>query len=163
MHFIDENFWIAISFVIFVYLAYRPVKKAIFSSLETKIAEIRETLSATEKLKAEAQSLLDRVRQETNELEDKKAQMIADADATINKVTKQRSKEIDLLLTRMQDSVLETIQNKQKIAAATLRDEFMANVLATVEAYLQDTQNNHVSDSEIIDRLIKQDFLTPKS
>ena len=42
MHFFDENFWIAVSFVIFLYFAYKPIKKAIINSLDAKINEIKE-------------------------------------------------------------------------------------------------------------------------
>ena len=40
IHFFDESFVIAVCFIIFIYLAYRPVKKAIIASLDARINEI---------------------------------------------------------------------------------------------------------------------------
>ena len=51
MHFFDASFVIAVCFVIFIYLAYRPVKKAILASLDARINEIKEKLSQAERLK----------------------------------------------------------------------------------------------------------------
>ena len=61
MHFFDESFVVAVCFVIFVYLAYRPIKKAIIASLDARIEEIKQKLAQAEKLKADAKSLLDKV------------------------------------------------------------------------------------------------------
>lgn len=153
MHLMDESFWIAVSFVIFIYFAYRPVKRAIIASLDAKIEEIKKTLAEAEALKADAKLLLDQVKGEAEEFEKKKEQMLGSAKATISRFTELRSKETELLLQRMQDGALETIENKKNIASAQLRDEFIENVLLTVKAYLKETKNNNVSDNEIIDHL----------
>ena len=76
MHFFDASFVIAVCFVIFIYLAYRPVKKAILASLDARINEIKEKLSQAERLKEEAKSLLDEVEKELDEFEARKKDII---------------------------------------------------------------------------------------
>ena len=75
MHFFEENFWIAVSFVIFLYFAYKPIKKAIINSLDAKINEIKEKLAQTEKIKAETKLLLEATQKEienfTNYIQEK--------------------------------------------------------------------------------------------
>jgi F-type H+-transporting ATPase subunit b len=156
MHLMDESFWIAVSFVIFIYFAYKPVKKAIIASLDAKIEEIKKTLAETESLKNDAKLLLDQVKSEALTFEQKQKQMLESANSTISRFTELRSKEMELLLTRIQNGALESIENKKNIASAELRNEFIENVLLTVKAYLKDTKNNQVSDDEIIDHLIKK-------
>ena len=51
VHFFDESLVIAICFIIFIYLAYRPIKKAIVASLDARIDEIKTKLTETEALK----------------------------------------------------------------------------------------------------------------
>ena len=72
--FLDENFIVAICFVIFLYLSYKPLRRAIISSLDTRIIEIKSKLEETEKLKEDARLLLENIEQEMSGFEMQKSQ-----------------------------------------------------------------------------------------
>jgi F-type H+-transporting ATPase subunit b len=152
----DESFWVAVSFVIFLYFAYKPIKKAIVASLDAKIEEIKKTLAETEKLKEDAKILLSEVRGEVDDFEKRRKQILESANTATERLVELRTKESQLLLARMKDSAIKTIENKKNIASAELRDDFIKTVLSTVRTYLVETKNNNVSDEEIINSFMKK-------
>lgn len=156
IHFFDESFVIAVCFIIFIYLAYRPVKKAIIASLDARINEIKEKLAKAERLKEEAKNLLDEVEKELDEFEARKKDIITSAQNSIERFVETKNKEISLLLARKKDSAIKSIDNEREKASNSLKLEFTETVLNLVKNYLVQTKNNAVSDQEIIERFIKK-------
>jgi len=54
----DSTLWVAVSFIVFIVLVYRPLKKIIIDSLDKKILELKSQLDESKKLKKEAEELL---------------------------------------------------------------------------------------------------------
>jgi len=156
MHFFDESFVVAVCFIIFVYLAYRPVKKAIIASLDARIEEIKGKLAQAEKLKEDAKSLLDEVEKELGGFEVRKKDILISAQNSIERLIETKNKEISLLLARKKDSAVKAIDNEREKASDSLKLEFTETVLNLVKSYLIQTKNNAVSDQEIIERFIKK-------
>lgn len=150
MHFIDENFWVAVSFLIFIYFAYKPIKKAIINSLDSRINEIKETLSQAEKLKSEAKSLLDQAEKEISHFEEYKQQVMDSAKLSTERLIETKTKEMELALARKSDSVKNLIENEKIKAFNKLKSEFTDSVISLVRNYLIESKNNNVSDEEII-------------
>lgn len=156
MHFFDENFWIAVSFVIFLYFAYKPIRKVITNSLDARINEIKEKLAQTEKIKTEAKLLLEETQKEMENFEEYKQQIIAKAKINTNKLIEKRTKEMEIALTRKSEDAVKLLENKKSKITQQLRDEFTDTVINLVHSYLAESKNNSVSDEEIINRFIKQ-------
>ncbi len=156
IHFFDESFVIAVCFIIFIYLAYRPVKKAIIASLDARINEIKKKLAKAERLKEEAKNLLDEVEKELDEFEARKKDIITSAQNSIERFVETKNKEISLLLARKKDSAIKSIDNEREKASDSLKLEFTETVLNLVKNYLVQTKNNAVSDQEIIEHFIKK-------
>ena len=53
----NATLWVAISFVIFVILVFKPLKKIMLTSLDKKIAELKSQLDESKKLKEDAEKL----------------------------------------------------------------------------------------------------------
>ena len=53
MQFFDEKFWIAISFLIFLYLVYKPIKNIILKSLDDQITLVKKQVLEAQKLNDE--------------------------------------------------------------------------------------------------------------
>ena len=56
--FSDPQFWVAVSFFLFVLLIFNPVRKILISSLDTQIGEIKNKINQSEDIKNEAQNTL---------------------------------------------------------------------------------------------------------
>lgn len=156
IHFFDESFVIALCFVFFIYLAYRPVKKAIVASLDARIDEIKTKLAETEELKKDAKLLLDEIKQEMQVFEERKKSILESADTSTQRLVETRTKEMELMLARKKDSAIKSIDNQKERASDQMRAEFTDAVLKTVRTYLIETKNNSVSDEEIISHLLKK-------
>jgi F-type H+-transporting ATPase subunit b len=156
MHFMDESFWVAVGFVIFLYFAYKPIKKAIINSLDARINEIKQDLAETEKLRAEAKALLSEVQNEMKNFEKYKEQVLSSAKVSTERLVDTRSKELDLELERKSNSAIMSIENEKAKASSQLKNEFTDNVISVVRSYLVESKNNSVSDEEIIKKFIKK-------
>lgn len=156
MHIFDESFVIAICFIIFIYLAFRPVKKAIIASLDARIKEIKQTLSESEKVRSEAKQLLNSVEGELNNFEKKKTDLLANAQNSIERYVEIRNKEINDILERKKESALKSIEHETYKVSSRMQSEFTNEVLDLVKKYLAKTKNNGIDDKEILEHLYKK-------
>ena len=67
----DSTFWVAISFVIFVVLTFKPVKKLVDSSLKNKIQQLKKDIDDAKNLMKEAKILQEK-QLKSNQLSQKK-------------------------------------------------------------------------------------------
>ena len=156
IHFFNESFVIALCFIIFVYLAYRPIKKAIIASLDARIKEIKNKLDETEKIKRDAKLLLNEIEQEMESFNYKKKSILENAKNSTQRLVEMKTKEMDLLLSRKKDSAIKFIETQRIKATEAMKAEFTEAVINTVRAYLVETKNNSVSDEEILHHFLKK-------
>jgi F-type H+-transporting ATPase subunit b len=154
--FLNAELIVAICFVIFVYLSYRPVKKAILAALDANIAEIKAKLAETEKIKKDAKKLLDEIEEEMKKFEKRKEHILENAKHSTERLIELREKEMDHKLARLKDSAIKHIETEKVRAGEKMKAEFIESVIDMVQSYLVETKNNSVSDEEIFKRLIKK-------
>tara|TARA_Y100000994_G_C15592367_1_gene401155 strand:+ start:713 stop:916 length:204 start_codon:yes stop_codon:yes gene_type:complete len=56
--FSDPQFWVAVSFVLFIAAIFNPVRKILITSLDSQIQQIKNQLNESENIKNEAQKTL---------------------------------------------------------------------------------------------------------
>ena len=156
IHFFDESFVVAVCFIIFIYFAYQPVKKAIIASLDARIEEIKTRLAETEQVKKDAKLFLQEIEKEMGAFEERKKTIIESAKTSTERLVETRAKEMELMLARKKDSVIKSIDNQRVKASNAMRTEFTESVLNIVRTYLTETGNNNVSDKEILNHFIKK-------
>ena len=156
IHFFDESFVVAVCFIIFIYFAYQPVKKAIIASLDARIEEIKTRLAETEQVKKDAKMFLEEIEREMSAFEERKKSIIESAKTSTERLVETRAKEMELMLARKKDSVIKSIDNQRVKASNAMRAEFTESVLNIVRTYLTETGNNNVSDNEILNHFIKK-------
>ena len=54
----NATLWVAISFIIFVFLVFNPIKNMMLTNLDNKIVELKSQLNESKKLKEDAEKLL---------------------------------------------------------------------------------------------------------
>ena len=60
--FSDPQFWVAVSFILFIAAIFNPVRKILTSSLDVQINDIKNKIDEVENLKNEAQKALDEIK-----------------------------------------------------------------------------------------------------
>ncbi|MDD9335686.1 ATP F0F1 synthase subunit B [Candidatus Tisiphia endosymbiont of Metellina segmentata] len=155
MQLFDEKFWLAVCFLIFVYLVYRPIKNIILKSLDDKIMAIKDQVLEAQKLNEDMTLLFEDATAQIQQIEVLREKMIKDGKETANNIIKQQNEEIDKFL---ESKKLETIDlmNRQKLEASQmLQSEFCDKMVELVTIYMRSTKNDSISDSEIAKRLME--------
>jgi F-type H+-transporting ATPase subunit b len=121
---IDEKFWLAICFVLFILLTYKPIKKAILGMLDGEIARIRKDLAAAEAARSEAEN-------DFKELEQELARIRSQRNHLLSKAEKEASETIEEYKIELEN----TIKLRERDAATSL-EQLGANAASEVRASL---------------------------
>ena len=134
--FSDPQFWVAVSFILFIAAIFNPVRKILASSLDAQINDIKNKLDEVENLKNEAQKALDeikdreaKVEKEIQNLKSESEKRIAELkDISTNKLTDQIEKRKILANNKIEQLVRDT-NNSLKNYITSVAIEATKNVL----------------------------------
>lgn len=128
IHF-DATLWVAIAFVIFVALAFKPVARILTGGLDNRTNRIKDELDEAIRLKEEAQAIL----------------------ASYQRKQKEVMQEAELIVTRAQEDAKRLVKDAQEELEATLskRIEMTMNKISTYEATILQDVRNHAIDAAI--------------
>ncbi|HEV7371048.1 F0F1 ATP synthase subunit B [Arenibaculum sp.] len=118
----SAEFWVAVAFVIFVVLAFRPARKAIVAMLDDRAERIRTELDEAQRLREEAQTLLAgyqrRQRDALKEAED----IISHARDEAERLRARAVEELDASLKRREAQALDKIAQAEAGAVQEVRN-----------------------------------------
>ena len=134
--FSDPQFWVAVSFILFIVAIFNPVRKILTSSLDTQIKDIKNKIDEVENLKNEAQKALDelkdretKVEKEIQNLKLESEKRIAELkDISATKLTDQIEKRKILAENKIKQLVRDT-NNSIKNYISTIAIETTRNIL----------------------------------
>ena len=145
--FSDPQFWVAVSFILFIVAIFNPVRKILTSSLDAQIRDIKNKIDEVENLKNEAQKALDelkdretKVEKEIENLKLESEKRIADLkDISTSKLADQIEKRKVLAENKIEQLVRDT-NNSIKNYITSVAIEATRNIL------LQNLSKNKKSD-----------------
>ena len=134
--FADPQFWVAVSFILFIAAIFNPVRKILASSLDAQINDIKNKIDEVENLKNEAQKALNeikdreaKVEKEIQNLKSESEKRIADLkDISSTKLTDQIEKRKILANNKIEQLVRDT-NNSLKNYITSVAIETTRNVL----------------------------------
>ena len=122
--FSDPQFWVAVSFILFIAAIFNPVRKILTSSLDAQIKDIKNKIDEVENLKNEAQKALD----ELKERETKVEKEIQD----LNLESEKRIAELkDISTTKLTDQI-----EKRKILAENKIEQLVRDTNNSIKNYI---------------------------
>ena len=122
--FSDPQFWVAISFILFIAVIFNPVRKILTSSLDAQIVDIKNKIDEVENLKNEAQITFD----ELKERESKVEQEILD----LKLQSKKRIAELqDISISKLTDQI-----EKRKILAENKIEQLVRDTNNSIKNYI---------------------------
>ena len=86
--FSDPQFWVAISFMLFIAAIFNPVRKTLTSSLDAQIKDIKNRIDEVEKIKSEAQKTLDELKERESKVENEIDNLKIDCEKKISELEK---------------------------------------------------------------------------
>lgn len=145
-----EN-WVALGFVIFLVLAWKPAKGMILGGIDGRIATIKQQISEAEALRAEAEAALAAARQSQAHVEEEAEALLAQARAEIAQFRDQAINDMMRLTDIRRDEAAAKITYAQAVAMAEIR---IAAADLVVEASRRFVASH--AGGAIGDRLIEQ-------
>lgn len=156
MHIFDESFWLAICFIAFIYLAYRPVRRAMLQFLDSRIEVIKAEVTEAEDLKKEAAKILQKTERELSQLESTKARILEEAKAATVRLVAERTKEMELALIRLQKDAEHWVEAEKKKAYHDMQREFIQTATRLAKDYFERNEKCLETDIEIARNLLEQ-------
>ena len=122
--FSDPQFWVAVSFILFIAAIFNPVRKILTSSLDAQIKDIKNKIDEVENLKNEAQKALDELRERESKVE-KEIQ-------NLKLVSEKRIAELnDISATKLTDQI-----EKRKILAENKIEQLVRDTNNSIKNYI---------------------------
>lgn len=149
----DTNIWVAMSFVIFAFFAFRIGRKVITDGIEKKITAIRQDISAAETMRMEAQELLAQYQRKHKEAEAEAARIIASAKETAQSLQKDAEEKLKTEAKRREDQLEERIRFMEEKAIQDIRnyaaDLTLRATSQIIASNMNEQENNRLSEDAI--------------
>lgn len=142
----DPTFWVAIAFVLFVAAVFKPARAAILGGLDAKIAEIRQQVDEAERLRNEAQDLLDTYRRQQRQALQDAEDMVARSREDSERQRKEGAQELIVALERQRQMSLDKIAQAEAAALQEVRARAVDIAIAATEKILSDRLDGDAGD-----------------
>ena len=153
--FSDPQFWVAVSFILFIAAIFNPVRKILTSSLDGQINEIKNKIDESENIKNEAQKTLSESKKREQQVEIEIKTLSDNAEKKIIELEEQSKQ-------KLKDQI-----EKRKILAENKIDQLVRDANLSIKNYISSTAinttihilNNNLSNekkSSLISESIKE-------
>ncbi len=128
----DSTLWVAISFLLFVILAFKPLASQLSLGLEKKIADLKKSLDESRSLKEEAEKLYKEqiVKQKENSMLIKKIK--EDTSREIKKIKSQIEKDIEFNMLRKINNYNQISNQMENDLKVELKKKIMKKIFLRV-------------------------------
>ena len=122
--FSDPQFWVAVSFILFIIAIFNPVRKILTSSLDAQIKDIKNKIDEVENLKTEAQKALDELRERESKVEKEIQNLKLESEKRIAELK-------DISTTKLTDQI-----EKRKILAENKIEQLVRDTNNSIKNYI---------------------------
>lgn len=150
----DAHSWVAISFVIFVVLAWVLGRKQVAGKLDSRIDTIRKDIETAEGLKAEAQTLLNQYLQSQREATAEASKIVEHARASASDILRAAEQDMAEASKRRELQLQERLKRMEEAAVAEIRAR-AADLAVKATAELIAAHMDQETNSRLVDQSIK--------
>ncbi len=150
----SPTFWVAIAFVVFVIAVFKPIRNAALGALDGKIAQIRNELEETQRLREEAQATLASYQLKQRDAAQEVEAMMDQAKSEANAHRKAAESALETMLKRQEQLAMEKIEQAEAAAVQEIRDRAVTVALAATVKLLEEKLAGGSGDA-LIDDAIK--------
>ena len=122
--FSDPQFWVAVSFILFIAAIFNPVRKILTSSLDAQIKDIKNKIDEVENLKNEAQKALDELKERETKVEKEIQQLNLESEKRISELK-------DISTSKLTDQI-----EKRKILAENKIEQLVRDTNNSIKNYI---------------------------
>lgn len=147
--------WVALAFLVFVALVWKPTQKAILGALDDRSSRIAKELNEAARLRDEAQALLTQYQAKHRDALKEAEGIIAHAREEAERLGKQAARDLEASLKRREDLAMQRIAQAEQQAAADVRTAAVDVAIAATERLLREKLDGAKGDA-LIDQAIKE-------
>jgi F-type H+-transporting ATPase subunit b len=149
------EFWVAVSFVAFFVVVWKPLRATILGGLDSRAERIRKELDDAQRLREEAQTLLaDFQRKQRDALQEADA-IIARAKAEAERLQREAAARLEAELGRREVQALQRIALAEQAAAQEVRAAAVDVALAATRRLLEERLDSG-AQARLIDEAIRE-------
>lgn len=137
--FSDPTFWVALAFVCFIALVFKPISKFATSALDSRAEKIKEELDEAEKLRNEAQDLLAQYQRKQRDASKEAEEIIQHAKDEAERLDREGRARLEAALERREKLAMDRIQLAEQQAVERVRNQAIAIAIAAAESVLADS------------------------
>jgi F-type H+-transporting ATPase subunit b len=147
--------WVALAFIVFVVLVWKPTQKAILSALDDRSTRIQKELNEAARLREEAQGLLTQYQTKHRDAMKEAETILAHARSEAERLSQQAVRDLEASLKRREELAMQRIAHAEQQAAADVRAAAVDVAIAATERLLRDKLDGAKGDA-LIDQAIKE-------
>ena len=159
--FSDPQFWVLVSFIIFIVLIFNPIKKILTKNLDSKIEQIKEEINNAEKLKNETQVILGDIKKRQNDVKNEIDIIKQEAKQRIESIKNEAEQKLREQLSKKNTIALAKIEQMARDANLEIQKEIsLVSIAASTDLIIQklndkEKQNIIKESSEEIGLILK--------
>ncbi|HJK87492.1 MAG TPA: hypothetical protein QKA14_01385, partial [Candidatus Megaira endosymbiont of Hartmannula sinica] len=140
--YIDENVIVAICFIIFIFLCFKPVALSIKNTIDNRVNKIKSYYEKSLELQTKAQEILQQAKIEQDSFEKKKSDLIKEATNNTKQIIDQRMQELNKVLDYKKRDLAIQIKTVQHNLDQETYNKFSDRVIKIVNEYMRNSKNN---------------------
>ncbi|KZD12489.1 F0F1 ATP synthase subunit B family protein [Oceanibaculum pacificum] len=149
----DTNFWVAVAFVIFVVLAYKPVMKQVGGALDARAERIRLQIEEAQQLREDAQALLATYKRKQRDALKEAEDIVAHARDEAKRTQERAAAELEASLKRREAQALEKIAQAEAKAVQEVREKAVDVAMIATRKLLADQLDAKAANSLVDDAI----------
>jgi len=149
----DPEFWVALSFVLFVAAILKPVGKALASALDSRSAKIQKELDGAHRLMEEAESLLSSYQSRQREATEEAKKILKNAEDEAKRIVTEAEQNLEQNLNKKIQIAMQKIATYENAVVQEIRMNAIDISIKTVHHLLKENLNGAISD-ELLSKAI---------
>lgn len=145
----SQLFWIAVSFVLFIGLIFKPVGKALSAIFDARASRIQDELDEALRLKEEAQALLASYQRKQKEVVDEAAHIIAHAEEESKRIMDEAEHQLEENVNRRIEVAMQKIASYEATVLHDIRSNAVDIAVGTVRALIAENLGKDLTDELI--------------
>jgi len=151
--FTDPTFWVAVAFVCFIALVFKPLSKFAAGALDSRAEKIKEELDEAERLRNEAQDLLAQYQRKQSDAAKEAEEIIQHARDEAERLDHEGRARLSVALERREKLAMDRIQLAEQQAVDKVRNEAIAVAISAAESVLAQNLDKSKADALIDDSI----------
>ena len=160
--FSDPQFWVALAFALFVIAVFKPVRKILSTSLDSKIKEIKDSIDEAEDLKNETQITLSDIKKRQNEVELEIQEIHYNAKEKIKIIESEAKKKLDEQSNKREQLAKTKIEQMARDANLSIQNNISQTAIIAAIAVLEKKLNKE-DKQNLINQSIKDFAIVQKN